>query len=143
MQRRPRTSTRTYSLFPYMTLFRSRTRDRRRDCRLRARIPRRLRRGHRSARRSAGADPVGQRRLLARAPLVSRLHTRERLTHMTAPTFSRLSTLADPDPLPALSHEYIRSQPGLGLGALDPAPRILILYRSLRCRSYSRLVVEV
>src|SRR3546814_6354229 len=61
---------------------------------------------------------------------------------MTAPTFSRLRTLADPDHRPALSHEYIRSQPGLGLGALDPAPRILLLYGSLRERSYSRLVVE-
>src|SRR3546814_20932553 len=61
---------------------------------------------------------------------------------MTAPTFSRLRTLADPDHLPSLSHEYIRSQPGLGLGALDPAPRILLLYGSLRERSYSRLVVE-
>src|SRR3546814_14455233 len=61
---------------------------------------------------------------------------------MTAPTFSCLRTLADPDHLPALSHEYIRSQPGLGLGALDPAPRILLLYGSLRERSYSRLVVE-
>src|SRR3546814_6748848 len=61
---------------------------------------------------------------------------------MAAPTFSRLRALADPDHLPALSAEYVRPQPGLGLGPLDPAPRILLLYGSLRERSYSRLVVE-
>jgi arsenic resistance protein ArsH len=61
---------------------------------------------------------------------------------MPAPTFSRLRTLAEPDHLPALRPEYVRSQPGLGLGPLDPAPRILLLYGSLRERSYSRLVVE-
>ena len=61
---------------------------------------------------------------------------------MSATTFSRLRRLADPDHFPALSPEYIRSQPGLGLGPLDPAPRILLLYGSLRERSFSRLVVE-
>ena len=61
---------------------------------------------------------------------------------MTAPTFARLRTLTEPNHLPALSPEYIRSQPGLGLGPLDPAPRILLLYGSLRERSFSRLVVE-
>jgi hypothetical protein len=61
---------------------------------------------------------------------------------MPAPTFSRLRTLADPDHLPALSPAYIRSQPAHGLGPLDPAPRILLLYGSLRERSCSRLVVE-
>src|SRR3546814_15370832 len=61
---------------------------------------------------------------------------------MSAKSFSRLRTLADPDHLPALRPEYIRSRPGLGLGPLDPAPRILLLYGSLRERSYSRLVVE-
>ncbi|KFG88627.1 NADPH-dependent FMN reductase [Sphingobium herbicidovorans NBRC 16415] len=61
---------------------------------------------------------------------------------MTTPIFSRLRTLADPEHLPAHSAEYIRSQPALGLGPLDPAPRILLLYGSLRERSYSRLVVE-
>src|SRR3546814_163428 len=61
---------------------------------------------------------------------------------MTAPTFSRLRKLAEPGHLPALSPEYIRSRPGLGLGPLDPAPRILLLYGSLRERSFSRLVVE-
>ena len=46
---------------------------------------------------------------------------------MPATSFSRLRTLPDPDHLPALRPEYIRSQPGLGLGPLDPAPRILLL----------------
>ncbi|MCW0197142.1 MAG: arsenical resistance protein ArsH [Sphingopyxis terrae] len=61
---------------------------------------------------------------------------------MTDQNFSRLRTLADPDHLPALSPEYLRAQPALGLGPLAPAPRILLLYGSLRERSYSRLVVE-
>ena len=61
---------------------------------------------------------------------------------MTEQTHGRLRTLSDPDHLPALSPEYLRAQPALGLGPLDPAPRILLLYGSLRERSYSRLVVE-
>src|SRR3546814_4777115 len=97
-------------------------------------VPGRLRRGHRSARRGAGTYPAGQRRLLVRTPLVSGLCPRERLTYMTAPTFSRLRKLAEPGHLPALSPEYIRSRPGLGLGPLDPAPRILLPYGSLRER---------
>src|SRR3546814_3341388 len=61
---------------------------------------------------------------------------------MTEQTHSRLRALADPDHLPALSPQYLRAQPALGLGPLNPAPRILLLYGSLRERSYSRLVVE-
>lgn len=61
---------------------------------------------------------------------------------MTELTYTRLRSLADPDHLPALNAEYIRTQPALGLGPLDPAPRILLLYGSLRERSYSRLVAE-
>ena len=61
---------------------------------------------------------------------------------MTEPQFTRLRALTDPDHLPALSCEYLRAQPALCLGPLDPAPRILLLYGSLRERSYSRLVVE-
>ena len=61
---------------------------------------------------------------------------------MTEQKFTRLRTIADSGHLPALSSEYIRSQPALGLGPLDHAPRILLLYGSLRERSYSRLVVE-
>ena len=53
-----------------------------------------------------------------------------------------LRTLPDVDHLPALKPEYVHRRPALGLGALDPSPRILLLYGSLRERSYSRLVVE-
>lgn len=55
---------------------------------------------------------------------------------------TRLRTLADPDRLPALREEYLRAQPAAGLGETDPPPRILLLYGSLRERSYSRLAVE-
>ena len=61
---------------------------------------------------------------------------------MTEQTHSRLRTLSDSNHLPALSPAYLCAQPALGLGPLDPAPRILLLYGSLRERSYSRLVVE-
>jgi arsenic resistance protein ArsH len=61
---------------------------------------------------------------------------------MTVQSYGRLRTLGDPDHLPALSPEYLHARPALGLGPLDPAPRILLLYGSLRERSYSRLVVE-
>ena len=56
--------------------------------------------------------------------------------------YPRLRALADPDLLPALKPEYAHRNPALGLGELDPPPRILLLYGSLRERSYSRLVVE-
>lgn len=61
---------------------------------------------------------------------------------MSDPGYARLRTIADVDLLPALRPEYMHEQPALGLGALDPAPRILLLYGSLRERSYSRGVVE-
>ncbi len=54
----------------------------------------------------------------------------------------RLRHLADPEHLPALKPEYTHRKPAAGLGVLDPPPRILLLYGSLRERSYSRLVVE-
>ena len=54
----------------------------------------------------------------------------------------RLRTLPDPDNLPALRRDYVRQNPALGLGKLDPPPRNLLLYGSLRARSYSRLAVE-
>jgi len=54
----------------------------------------------------------------------------------------RLRTLTDPDHLPALRVEYARSRPAFGLGDLDPPPRILLLYGSLRERSFSRHSVE-
>jgi len=53
-----------------------------------------------------------------------------------------IRTLSDPDHLPALDPRYARRRPALGLGAADPAPRILLLYGSLRERSYSRLCIE-
>jgi arsenic resistance protein ArsH len=55
---------------------------------------------------------------------------------------NRLRELSDPHHLPALRPEYAHARPALGLGAGDPPPRILLLYGSLRERSYSRLVVE-
>lgn len=61
---------------------------------------------------------------------------------MTDGPFHRLRTLTDPEHLPALRPEYAYCRPALGLGELDPPPRILLLYGSLRERSYSRLVVE-
>jgi arsenical resistance protein ArsH len=54
---------------------------------------------------------------------------------------SRLRPLPDPDSLPALSPEYAHVRPAAGLGSGDP-PRILLLYGSLRERSFSRLAVE-
>lgn len=56
--------------------------------------------------------------------------------------FERLRELSDPDHLPALRREYAHERPALGIGEDQPPPRILLLYGSLRERSYSRLVVE-
>ena len=55
---------------------------------------------------------------------------------------SRLRILADPDHLPALDRALARPDLAEGLGQLDPRPRILLLYGSLRERSFSRLAVE-
>jgi len=55
---------------------------------------------------------------------------------------SRLRALSDPDHLPALDPGYALRRPAVGLGPDNPAPRILLLYGSLRERSYSRLCVE-
>lgn len=54
----------------------------------------------------------------------------------------RLRTLTDPDHLPALDRSLVYRQPAANLGPLDPPPRILLLYGSLREISYSRLIVE-
>jgi len=54
----------------------------------------------------------------------------------------RLRELSDPDHLPALDLRYVRNRPAMALGANNPPPRILLLYGSLRGRSYSRLAVE-
>lgn len=61
---------------------------------------------------------------------------------MSQPVYSRLRALADPAHLPALNPEYVHRRPALGLGKMEPPPRVLLLYGSLRERSYSRLVVE-
>ncbi|GGB43137.1 FMN reductase [Sphingomonas metalli] len=53
-----------------------------------------------------------------------------------------LRTLPDPDTLPALDRRFAFDRPAAGLGPNDPPPRILLLYGSLRERSYSRLCVE-
>ncbi|WP_445192814.1 arsenical resistance protein ArsH [Sphingomonas sp. Tas61C01] len=53
-----------------------------------------------------------------------------------------LRQLSDPDNLPALDRRYAIDRPALGLGVDDPPPRILLLYGSLRERSFSRLCVE-
>jgi len=53
-----------------------------------------------------------------------------------------LRHLSDPDNLPALDRRYAIDRPALGLGVDDPPPRILLLYGSLRERSFSRLCVE-
>jgi arsenic resistance protein ArsH len=55
---------------------------------------------------------------------------------------TRLRPLSDPDSLPALDPAYLHARPAAGLGPEAPPPRILLLYGSLRARSYSRLCVE-
>lgn len=55
---------------------------------------------------------------------------------------NRLRALPDPGTLPALDQAFLASRPAPGLGPQDPPPRILLLYGSLRERSYSRLCVE-
>ncbi len=57
-------------------------------------------------------------------------------------TFDRLRALPDPDHLPALDKAYLSVDPARGLGPHDPPLRILLLYGSLRERSYSRFCVE-
>ena len=55
---------------------------------------------------------------------------------------TRVRLLCDPDRLPALDPAYVISRPALGLGDDQPSPRILLLYGSLRDRSFSRFAVE-
>jgi arsenic resistance protein ArsH len=54
----------------------------------------------------------------------------------------RLRTLLDPEHLPALDLNIAHARPALSLGPNDPPPRILLLYGSLRERSFSRFAVE-
>lgn len=53
-----------------------------------------------------------------------------------------LRDLPEPDHLPHLDPRYAHELPAFGLGPVSPPPRILLLYGSLRERSYSRLAVE-
>lgn len=53
-----------------------------------------------------------------------------------------LRILTEPAHLPALDARFAFSNPAAGLGPEAPPPRILLLYGSLRERSYSRLAVE-
>ena len=55
---------------------------------------------------------------------------------------ARLRALPDAGRFPALDPAYLHRSPAEGLGPLTPPPRILLLYGSLRDRSYSRLTVE-
>ncbi|OYX62662.1 arsenical resistance protein ArsH [Tsuneonella sp. CC-YZS046] len=55
---------------------------------------------------------------------------------------TRIRDLPEPGHLPALDRRYVHEQPALGLGAGDSPPRILLLYGSLRERSFSRFAVE-
>lgn len=55
---------------------------------------------------------------------------------------SHVRILPDPQHLPALDPLFAMPRPGLGLGDDQPPPRILLLYGSLRERSFSRLAVE-
>ena len=54
----------------------------------------------------------------------------------------RLRTLPDPDHVPALDRRFVQERPAIELGPEDHMPRILLLYGSLRPRSYSRLATE-
>lgn len=56
--------------------------------------------------------------------------------------FQYLRSLTAADHLPALKPEYAFDRPASCLGDSTPPPRILLLYGSLRERSYSRLAVE-
>jgi len=53
-----------------------------------------------------------------------------------------LRILTEPAHLPALDTRFAFRKPAAGLGPEAPPPRILLLYGSLRERSYSRLAVE-
>lgn len=55
---------------------------------------------------------------------------------------NRLRPLTDPDVMPALDRAFVIPRPAKGLGYDQPPPRILLLYGSLRQRSFSRLAVE-
>jgi arsenic resistance protein ArsH len=54
----------------------------------------------------------------------------------------RVRDLPAPDVFPALDGRFLIAMPAAGLGDAEPRPRILLLYGSLRDRSFSRLAVE-
>ena len=54
----------------------------------------------------------------------------------------RVRNLPAPEVLPALDGRYLNPRPAVGLGDVEPPPRILLLYGSLRDRSFSRFAVE-
>lgn len=51
---------------------------------------------------------------------------------------TRLRGLPEPDHLPALDAQFVHRRPATGLGPLAAPPRVLLLYGSLRQRSFSR-----
>jgi arsenic resistance protein ArsH len=53
-----------------------------------------------------------------------------------------LVTLQDPDHLPALETAFVHRRPGSGLAAAAAKPKFLLLYGSLRERSFSRFAIE-
>ncbi|MES2753493.1 MAG: arsenical resistance protein ArsH [Pseudomonadota bacterium] len=55
---------------------------------------------------------------------------------------SRVRVLTDPTHLPALDPGFAIRRPALGIGDDQPPPRFLLLYGSLRDRSFSRLAAE-
>ena len=55
---------------------------------------------------------------------------------------TRLRALPEPDHLPALDPRFVHRRPANGLGALATPPRVLLLYGSLRQRSFSRHATE-
>ncbi|WP_296222762.1 arsenical resistance protein ArsH [uncultured Sphingomonas sp.] len=55
---------------------------------------------------------------------------------------TRLRDLTYPNDLPALDTRAVITDLGAGMGDVQPPPRILLLYGSLRERSFSRLAVE-
>jgi arsenical resistance protein ArsH len=61
---------------------------------------------------------------------------------MSEASHTRLRSLADPTHLPSLKSEYAHARPALGLGPVVRPPRVLLLYGSLRERSFSRLAAE-
>lgn len=54
----------------------------------------------------------------------------------------RLRQLPDPHDLPALDRARLLTRPALGLGPDEPPVRVLLLYGSLRERSFSRMAAE-